>query len=71
MTVEVKTRVITYKVRMVCDKCGNGFMRPTGDVLTVYPLQYPHKCSMCGRMDAYRETYPRIEYVEVEADDDT
>ena len=68
---EVKKLVKTYKVRMICDKCGKGYMRPLGEVLTTFPLQYPHRCSACGHVENYTDTYPRMEYEEVDDDPGT
>ena len=64
-------RVVSYKVRMVCDKCGAGYMMPTGEVMTTFPLKYPHKCSQCGFLDSYLDVYPRMEYHETVIDDES
>lgn len=43
-----------------CPVCGNGWMRPTGIVLTTEPPQFPHKCSACGYDQTYSVKYPYI-----------
>ena len=60
---EIKSEVKTYEIDMVCDKCGQGYMRPVGNiVLTTSPLQYPHECTECGYMATYNKTYPYTAY---------
>ena len=56
---ETKREVKTYEVDMVCPKCDIGLMRPMGNiVLTSYPIQYPHQCTLCGYEENYLITYP-------------
>jgi hypothetical protein len=43
-----------------CPVCGNGWMRPTGIVLTTNPPQYPHKCNSCGYEQVYPIRYPYV-----------
>ena len=63
---EKRTEVRTIMVRLMCDKCGEGEMKPTGVCLTSNPPQYPHKCNKCGAEVTVRgKTYPRAEYEEV------
>lgn len=57
---EIKRKVVTYEYDMRCDKCEEGFMRPTGAALMSYPIQYPHKCNKCGYETNYYVTYPDI-----------
>ena len=45
---EKRTEVRTIMVRLMCDKCGEGEMKPTGVALMSHPPQYPHKCDKCG-----------------------
>jgi len=45
---EIMYQVRTYEVDFKCDVCGKGFYRPTGIVYPTHPLQYPHKCTVCG-----------------------
>lgn len=60
---EVKYQVKTFLIDMKCDKCGEGYMRPVGNVvLTSYPLQYPHECDVCGFRENYTKTYPYETY---------
>lgn len=51
--------------RLYCDQCGTE-MRYTGFVLTSYPPQYPYECPQCGYQETKVESYPRIDYVELE-----
>ena len=56
---EVKSEVKTFEIDMVCNKCGQGSMRPYGNiVLTTYPIQYPHQCTNCGNIENYTVKYP-------------
>lgn len=61
---EVRKRVHTVKVDFRCPKCGNGFLRPTGTVLTSNPPQYPHKCNNndCDYGETFNKAYPYIDY---------
>lgn len=55
-------------VENICDKCGNGKMKPHGNsVLATYPPQYPHVCENCGHMENYPFTYPYHRIVPTEA----
>lgn len=58
---EERNEVKVYKVKMICENCGNGYMNPTGVCLTSYPAQYPHKCEECGAVN-YRKIYPYVIY---------
>lgn len=60
-TKEVKTFTVDYK----CPVCDDGYLRPTGTVLTSYPPQYPHMCnreSGCGYGETFNKIYPHIDY---------
>jgi len=65
---EVQNEVKVIKTDYKCPKCEIGYLRPTGQVLTSNPPQYPHMCNTehCN----YGETflgikYPQIDYVEI------
>jgi hypothetical protein len=60
VTNEVKTINIDYK----CDKCNEGYMRPTGTVFPTNPPQIPHKCnnSLCNESKTFNLYYPYIDY---------
>lgn len=45
-------------VHMVCDKCKEGTMIPTGEVLMSNPVQCPHRCENCGNIQNYNVSYP-------------
>lgn len=64
---EKRTEVRTFMVRLMCDKCGEGEMKPTGVQLLSNPPQYPHRCDKCGFETTIRggKAYPRIDYEEV------
>ena len=56
---EEKYKVQTYEIDYKCDVCGKGRYRPTGIVLTSFPIQYPHRCNFCGaEMNVREHTYP-------------
>lgn len=56
---EEKYAVETYEIDFRCDVCGNGYYRPTGEIITTFPAQFPHKCNFCGAVMIVREhTYP-------------
>lgn len=57
---ERKQDVRIVLVRMACP-CG-GEMKPTGECLTSYPPQYPHKCDKCGRNVTFNVCYPELRY---------
>ncbi len=52
------------QVDRVCDKCGEGRMRPTGVALASYPPLFPHKCESCGAIDTFRQQYPTLRYAQ-------
>jgi hypothetical protein len=57
---EIK-EVQTFQVDYRCPKCNNGYLRPSGTVLTSYPPQYPHKCNnpLCDYVETFRDkSYP-------------
>ena len=54
------------QVFMICDKCGKGEMRPTGNVLMSDPPQYPHKCVVCGNIKSFPYHYPYQRIVAIE-----
>lgn len=56
---ELKVRI--FRIEMMCDKCNEGQMKPTGMVYETYPPQYPHKCDKCGYENTFDEVYPRID----------
>ena len=56
---EEKYKVNTYEIHYKCDVCGKGYMRPTGEVLPTFPMQFPHRCEYCDAKMIIREhTYP-------------
>ncbi len=63
MVAEVKTII----VEMVCDKCGEGKMLPSGNVmLSSNPMLYPHRCNKCGYEENYKVQYPFHKLVPIE-----
>lgn len=55
---EDKRMVHVYKIDYICDECGEGYMRSTGQVLLSKPAQYPHQCTNCGA----KKTFKGIKY---------
>jgi hypothetical protein len=43
-----------------CPVCGNGWMRPTGIVLTSQPPHFEHKCNACDYKQNYTVRYPYV-----------
>ena len=54
------------QVFMICDKCGKGEMRPTGEALMSNPPKYPHKCIVCGNIANFPYHYPYQRLVTIE-----
>ena len=50
------------RVDYKCDKCGAGYMRPTGVLLTSNPPQFPHRCNNCDAHQNFTEKYPTVRY---------
>ena len=42
---EVRRKVIPIEVDFKCPKCGIGYLRNNGTVLTTNPPMFPHKCN--------------------------
>jgi hypothetical protein len=61
---KTEKKVYSVNIDYGCDKCGEGFMRYTGVMLSSYPPLYQHRCNKCGYGTDYRETYPHIEHRE-------
>lgn len=54
----IRQRAECVAVDYICDKCGEGRMRPDGHVLqTDYP-QYQHVCNKCGHKHFFGQKYP-------------
>jgi len=64
VTMEIRKKVETEKVEMLCDECKEGTMNATGQTLLSYPAQYMHKCTNCGKQKSYKRIYPRYEHIE-------
>jgi hypothetical protein len=62
--IEKEIEVKTILIKRYCD-CG-GEMLPNGGVLCTYPAKYSHTCNKCGNIESYWESYPKVEYKEVE-----
>ena len=54
----IRPILVDYK----CDKCGNGYMRPSGICLTSNPPQWPHRCTNCDAHMNFTEKYPTVRY---------
>lgn len=62
---EIKEKVTPVRVDYVCDECKIGRMRPTGEILTSFPSQHPHRCNNeeCGAEKTFTSiSYPHILY---------
>lgn len=61
----IRTKVETYRVDKICEKCQNGLMYSTGKGITQWHSYWEHKCSECGHVESYQNTtYPYHEYVD-------
>lgn len=58
--------VKVFEEHLYCDECGTE-MFPTGEVLTSFPLQFPHECPSCGARQTHRQAYPNKIYRKIEA----
>lgn len=60
---ETTNELKTVLVKMMCDtpKC-KGEMKPDGSVLTSYPPQYSHQCTVCKTNRIFLTAYPEIRY---------
>lgn len=60
----------TYKVKYpvqvdyLCDECGEGYIRPTGMVLTTNPPWHVHRCPYCKKESREIRSYPHIEFMD-------
>ena len=59
---ELSKEAHVYNVSYICDECGKGEMRPTGEMLASHPPQFPHKCNNCGAKNVFGRQYPQITY---------
>jgi hypothetical protein len=60
---EEEKEVKVFKIDFKCPKCENGYLRPTGNILTSYSPQIPHKCSHCEYYETFSDMYyPRYEF---------
>jgi hypothetical protein len=48
---------------MKCPNCSEGYMKPTGMVLTSYPEQYRHYCDKCNCTAIYYNRYPLTSFI--------
>lgn len=63
----LKTRVETFKIDKVCDRCRKGLMIATGNGYTQLKTMWEHKCNNenCRLVNFFEDTYPQRQYVEV------
>lgn len=55
---ETKTEARVFTVDMVCDECGRGRMRPTGELQSSYPPWHVHQCDHCHLVKHFLKCYP-------------
>jgi len=60
---EIRTTMTPVQVSFTCEECPEGYMVPTGRVLTSDPPQYPHKCTQCDNTMVTFRRYPYIDFV--------
>jgi hypothetical protein len=68
---EIESQVSVWLVNYRCDKCGNGDMISTGQVVTTPLPKYLHKCESCGHEQGYFENYPQTKYLPAETNDNS
>ena len=59
---EIKKPVKSIRIDYMCDVCKKGYMSPNGELLTMDPPHYWHKCKSCGTEQALVKSYPCIEW---------
>jgi hypothetical protein len=59
-----QTPIRPIQVDYKCDECGNGYYRPTGNMLLCDPPKYPHRCNneKCDGNKVFTERYPTVRY---------
>ena len=64
---EIEYPVKAHEIDYTCDECGEGLMRPTGASLMTSPPYYPHVCTVCRKVENFRDTrYPYTVYLREE-----
>lgn len=63
----LKTRVESFRIDKLCDRCKKGKMVGTGHGVTQLHTVWEHRCdnNNCKFIDWYSTSYPSIEYYEV------
>jgi hypothetical protein len=56
----------THRIDYICDRCKEGRMMGTNVANLTHPLQYIHRCDVCGWTAAFTKIYPHIEYIQEE-----
>lgn len=59
---EEKQEVKTFLIKMKCDYCDTGEMKPNGITLLSNPAKYTHVCTNCKATETYSKHYPYMEY---------
>lgn len=58
-----ETKVQTYKIDQLCNRCEDGIYRISGEPdTTTSPVLYPHRCEKCGDTELFKKPYPTIVY---------
>jgi hypothetical protein len=61
---ESKINLIAKKIKYICDECGNGEMKYTGEFNPRNDPPMKHKCEGCQNEVYFRNQYPYIVYEE-------
>ena len=56
---ELFQKVVSYEFNYLCDACGNGMMRETGEQ---DGKGFVHSCMICGAKATLDKSYPHIEF---------
>ena len=58
-----EVKVETYLEKIICDRCKEGEMLPTGNnMYLTEPPKFEHMCNKCNNIEIYQEKYPTIKY---------
>ena len=60
---EIRQKVELYRVNLTCPICKEGYMFPTGIVLTSIPPLHQHQCNSCGYITNLEAKYPYYDAV--------
>ena len=60
---EKEVEATPYAIIQLCDVCETGELLPTGNNKYMPVVKIEHKCSFCGELRYFKETYPAIRFL--------